>query len=41
MCSHWLLDNTADRWVEDHDGHVHSLTNIPVGSLGEDLENIK
>ena len=41
MCSYWLLDNMVDRQAEDHDGHAYSLTSVPVGSLGEDPENIK
>ena len=40
MCSYWLLANAADRHVEDHDGHVCSFARVPIGSLGEDLENI-
>ena len=38
VCSYWLPDNTIDRQVEDCDGHAHSFANVPVGSLGEDLE---
>ena len=26
--------------MEDHDGHVYSFASVPIGSLGEDLENI-
>ena len=40
MCFYWLSDNMVDRWVKDHEGHLHSLTSVPVGSSGEDLENI-
>ena len=40
MCSYWLLANTADRHVEDHDVHAYSFTIMPIGSLGEDIENI-
>ena len=38
--SYWLLANAADRHAEDCDGHVYSFTSMPIGSLGEDLENI-
>ena len=29
-----------DRHTSDHDGHACSFTKVPIGSLGEDLENI-
>ena len=41
VCSYWPSDNTVDRQVEDCDGHAHFFTSVPVGSSGEDLENIK
>ena len=41
MCSYCLIADTADRHVEDHDGHVYSFTVVPIGSSGEDQENIE
>ena len=41
MYSYWLSDNTVDRQTEDHDGHAHSFASVPVGSPGEDLQNIE
>ena len=40
VCPYWLLVVMFDRHTSDHDGHVCSFVKVPIGSLGEDLENI-
>ena len=40
MYSYWLLANATDRHAEDCDGHAYSFARVPVGSSGEDLENL-
>ena len=40
MCSYWLLANAVDRHAEDCDSHAYSFTSVPIGSSGENLENI-
>ena len=39
MCPYWLLAVMLDRCDQDRDGHAYSCTRVPIGSLGEDLEN--
>ena len=40
MCPYWLLKATADRCMEDCDGHACSFTSVLIEILEEDLENI-